>query len=716
MRTARRSTVVPGRSRYVVNVPQQRRSGQPRPVARTNVPSANRYTAVDGLRGLAIISVLLYHTNWFPNGLFGVDAFFVLSGFLVTLLLIRELDRTGRIAIGRFYRRRAKRLLPGLLVTLLLVVLVALLFSPVREAERLRPEGLAALFQAANWAQVARGGAYWDKFANIDPLSAMWSLSITEQFYLVWPLVLVALFFLCRRSVRAAGAVTFLLFLAAAAVAPLMWDGHNADRLYLGTDSRAVGFAAGAVAAFVVHLGRRRIRSTGPEGRSSVAVTVLFTVLGTGALASVLWLSVKVDQYQMPWLYRSGGLAVVAVLVAVLTVALCHDRGPLARVFSFGPLVTTGQISYSLYLLHLPVYWVLQQHTDDAPPSRLFFLGGSITWVLAWLLHRFTERIRLTDWRVSRALPIITLAAVVTAAGAWWLPQVIEHRMRPAGKPVVLTLGDSFAEDLAATLYQNGSGRFAVVDGGISGCGVFAPEAVRGTSGVEFPTTDECKRKESVWQQRLTTAAPDLVVLHLGWDAAEQGVQGQWISPCAPEYRGLYYPRLQALVELVRREAPSARVLLMNERNANGAIDLKWGSCYNRQVEDFVLASEGSIHLLDLGGFLCPRGVCRLRDEQGAPLYPRNDGVHLAPAGKELIAPWFEDEIGRALAGPAPAAAPSPVPSTPEPVPSPSAAAPTSTPSGKTTPSSKPSSTKPKSGTPSSSRPAGKPSGTPNPG
>lgn len=124
-----------------------------------------RYTAVDGLRGVAIISVLLYHTNWFQDGLFGVDAFFVLSGFLVTLILIRELERRGRIALGRFYRRRAKRLLPGLLFTLAAVLVLAALFSPLRDAQTLKPQALSALLQYANWSQIANGSAYWEHFA-----------------------------------------------------------------------------------------------------------------------------------------------------------------------------------------------------------------------------------------------------------------------------------------------------------------------------------------------------------------------------------------------------------------------------------------------------------------------------------------------------------------------------------------------------------------------
>ncbi|MEU9617399.1 acyltransferase, partial [Streptomyces sp. NPDC048209] len=148
MREAR-GIKAPTTSRYAIPAPV--------PEPRGPLPPSVRFTAVDGLRGVAIASVLLYHTDWFQNGLFGVDVFFVLSGFLVSLVLIRELDRTDGIRLGVFYRRRAKRLLPGLLATVILVVGLSALVSPLRDVKDLRPQALAALAQIANWAQLSRG-------------------------------------------------------------------------------------------------------------------------------------------------------------------------------------------------------------------------------------------------------------------------------------------------------------------------------------------------------------------------------------------------------------------------------------------------------------------------------------------------------------------------------------------------------------------------------
>ncbi|MFD7579364.1 acyltransferase family protein [Kitasatospora sp. NPDC059817] len=693
MRTSR-GIEPPATSRYAIPAPT------PRP--RGPLPPSVRFPAVDGLRGLAIASVLLYHTNWFQNGLFGVDVFFVLSGFLVTLVLIRELDRTDGIRLGVFYRRRAKRLLPGLLATVLLVVALSALVSPLRDVKDLRPQALAALGQVANWAQLARGDAYWQHFASIDPLAAMWSLSITEQFYALWPLLLLAVFGLCRRSLRATGVVTAGLFVVAALVAPLMWNGDNSDRLYLGTETRAVGFAAGATAAFAVYLRlRHQVRAAAPDDdgatrsrrrlldRSAAADTLgpvlAPALLGTAALGGLVWASLSVSGYHEPLLYQ-GGLAVVAALAAVLAASLCHDRGALVRLLSLPPLRLTGTISYSLYLLHLPVYWLLQHYVDDISPQLLLAIGAPLSWVLAWLMHTGTEKLRVLRWRAFPAVPLLAVATAVATTGAWYLPAWVQYDMRsgPSGKPAVLVLGDSFAQDLATGLYRHGD-RYRVVDGGISGCGVFDPDKVRTTSGEEFDTSRECRDRAAAWDRQLAGAAPQAVVIHLGWDAAEQYLDGSWLSPCEEDYRSRYTAQLTQAVDQVRRRAPGARVLLMNERVENGAINKGWGTCYDQQVAAYVKATAGAVRLVDLNTFFCPYETCAWKDRDGHWVTPANDGVHLTPAGMRFVTPWLEQQIADGLTGPPsgpPPAAPTPT-STPTPTAAPTPAPTTTKPTGR---------------------------------
>ncbi|WP_405613652.1 acyltransferase family protein [Streptomyces sp. NBC_01508] len=622
-----------------------------------------RFAAVDGLRGIAILSVLLYHTNWFSNGLFGVDAFFVLSGFLTTLILIREVERTGRIRLGRFYARRFKRLFPGLMITLAVVVGISYLTSPLKEATELSRQALGSLLQIANWDQIARGDAYWDQFGAIRPLSAMWSLSITEQFYVVWPLVLIVAFAVFRRRVLPVAILIGLLFAGSALVAPALWNGENTDFLYLATHTRAVAFMAGALAAFVVLLVQRRTaasasspspsedRSRGKDrGRAKAgngfAIT-LASVVQILTLAAILYVSVKVSTYHEPWLYE-GGLAVVALLVAVLAAVLCTDRGPLAKLLSFKPLMEIGQISYSLYLLHLPVYWLLLMAWPDMRPYALFILGTGLTWLLSMIMHYTTEQYRIRDWRPARAVPLFTVGFLVIGAGAYYLPTYVADNMRPDGKPLVLTLGDSMAEDFATALSQHGS-QYAVVDGGQPGCGVMSPERVRDRNDKVFDNFDSCRAWKTYWKDQLANSKPDVALLHVAWDAAEQQIDGKWLTPCDAAYRSRYTKQLKEAVSVITSQAPEARILLMNERGYNGVITSDWGECYNTAVREFTEDPSDKVVLMDFDGLLCDTSRCRDKTPAGLRLYPRGDDVHFTDAGLAFVTPWLEKEIKGAL-------------------------------------------------------------------
>lgn len=624
---------------------------------------ARRFAAVDGLRGVAIISILLYHTSWFANGLFGVDAFFVLSGFLVTLLLVREVELSGRIRLFRFYKRRFKRLIPGLLVVLTAVVALTYLLGTLREAKTVSQQAITSLFQYANWAPLANGNAYWEGNGTIDPLAAMWSLSVTEQFYVVWPLVLAALFFVCRRRIAAVTVCVVLIFAGSAAVAPLLFTGTNTDALYLSTHSRAVAFMAGAAAACIVHLVHRRADrreaasdASGPAGAStpSGALPMVLTATGILALVAVIALSVLVDSYHKPWLYQ-GGLAVVAALIALLASVLCTDRGPLVKVLSGKIITEIGQLSYSIYLLHLPIYWLLQKGQPDVKPWALLIVGGGLTWFLSLLLHYVvTERLRLRDWRPLRAVPVLAVTCLAVTVGAYYLPTITEQGMRPDGKPLVVTAGDSLANDLATSLSRHGKG-FAVIDGGIAGCGLMGADRVKDRQNLVVENSDECRRSVETWAGLLREHQPQSVVVHVGWDATLQDIKGDgvWMSPCDAGFRSRYTERLKDAVDRWREAGPDVTILLMNERTGTGATTPEWARCFNAVVGQYVArANVPQLKLVDFAGYLCPEGgPCREETPRGKRMYPKGDDVHLTPDGMRYVVPWLEGELRKAVDG-----------------------------------------------------------------
>jgi peptidoglycan/LPS O-acetylase OafA/YrhL len=338
---------------------------------------------LDGLRALAVAGVVLYHAgvSRMPGGFLGVDVFFVLSGYLITSLLLAERRRKGRVGFKAFWLRRARRLLPAVL----LVVFVCLLAGSTLARDdlaRTRDDALSSVMYLTNWHLVAASHSYFNAFGRPSLLQHLWSLAVEEQFYLFWPLVLMASLKLLGR--RYTIVLTVLLALASTA---LMWGLYNPDRdpsrVYYGTDTRAATLLIGALLAFAWPLGGFR------DEISHRAARVLDGV-GCVALLAVLALFVRVHDYD-PWLYH-GGFLLVALCTAVLIAVVVHPAASLGRALGSAPLRWIGVRSYGIYLWHWPVM-MLSRPGIDVPWRGTFVVLAQIavTVVLAALSYRYVE-------------------------------------------------------------------------------------------------------------------------------------------------------------------------------------------------------------------------------------------------------------------------------------------------------------------------------------
>jgi len=340
--------------------------------------------SLDGLRAISVLAVILYHADmrWVPGGFLGVEVFFVVSGFLITALLVEERHHNGSVSLRSFWARRARRLLPALYVLLIVVPVTMLLFF--RDAAgRLGGDVLAALFYVSNWWQIFLDESYFAQAGRPPVLRHLWSLAVEEQFYIIFPIVFVWMLSRHGRD-RTRNVLVAVAVLSALWMAWLYSPDVDPSRVYFGTDTRLSGLLLGAVLALVWTPWRSR-------ARPSKAAGPMLEVAGVAALAWLVWFFHRVNEFD-PFVYR-GGFLLLDVCCVILIAVLVHPSTRLDRLLSWGPLVWVGVRSYSIYLWHWPIFMVTRPDLDL--PFRglpVLVLRIVLTLAAAELSYRFVEQ------------------------------------------------------------------------------------------------------------------------------------------------------------------------------------------------------------------------------------------------------------------------------------------------------------------------------------
>lgn len=339
---------------------------------------------LDGLRAFAVFAVIAYHLDlaWAPGGLLGVSLFFVLSGYLITNILLTQWESSGSIDLKDFWLRRARRLLPALFVMLAAVMFWVMLCAPER-LSALKQEVLAAVFYTSNWYLIFHHVSYFESFGPPSPLGHLWSLAVEEQFYLFWPLLLgLGLRCFKQRKWIIRGTVA-LAILSTVAMALIYIPGHDPSRVYYGTDTRAFALLVGALLAMVWPSRKITEEMTGKR-------QLTLDLVGTIGLIVVLFMIVKTNQYQS-FLYQ-GGLLLYSIASACAVAALAHPNSYLSRFFGWKPLRWLGECSYGIYLWHYPIIVMTSPvvNTEESDIRRtLWQIGASI--ILAALSRYLIE-------------------------------------------------------------------------------------------------------------------------------------------------------------------------------------------------------------------------------------------------------------------------------------------------------------------------------------
>ncbi len=635
---------------------------------------------LDGIRGIAVLAVMLFHAGvgWAGGGLLGVDVFFVLSGYLVTSLLLGEHARTGTVKLRQFWARRARRLLPALFVLLAGVCVYARWADTGISPGQIRGDAFSTLAYVANWHYIFAGQNYFTQYAAPSPLIHTWSLAVEEQFYLVWPLVVLLVL---RRFGRLGVGWTAGLLAAGSAglCAALYLNGASVNRLYYGTDTRAQAIMIGAVIAVLVPMTRDRPASAGSTPAESSSMLGVVGVVGFAVLAYCL----HTVQGTGPFLYEGGFLLVALATAAVVAVTVRRPRDLLSRALSWRPLRYTGRISYGLYLYHWPVFLLLTYTRTGLSGLSLLLLRFAVTFAVADLSYRFIEKPIRTGqplsvrWRSagrSKALvglavgvPIVLVAAVMAAtvtpsstASASLLsapPTHVSHD-GPAGPDAAhperaVLIGDSMALTLGLGLGVNAADwGVSVENDGILGCDL-DPQTTVNVMGVVSRAAQGCPEWRTTWTNLVARTDPDVVLVLLGrWESIDRIYGGRWTHIGEHAFDQHLQSELSQVIAI--GSSHGARVVFLTlpyiaetTVQPNGSPwDMNLPSrtnAFNAVVRAAVAEHPHQASVIDLNKMLDPNGHyvsyidgIRVRN---------SDDEHLSPLGGEWLRPRLLPEL-----------------------------------------------------------------------
>lgn len=352
---------------------------------RDRKPINPRYMpGLDGVRAVAVIAIIIYHLNpqWLSGGFLGVDTFFVISGYLITSLLLTEYHNTGKIELMSFWLRRVKRLIPAVLFLVMGVIVLSLIFMPT-EIQKVRADSIVAIFYVSNWWYIMQNVDYFEQFA-VQPLKHLWSLAIEEQFYLVFPIVLLSLLSFIRRlkSIR----IIFLILLVISMIAMMVLyvPNENVARVYFGTDTRIQTLLMGVLLALVWP----------PFQLKAKVNRQMRTMIDTAGVVglAILFICFKFVSETNSILYY-GGFFLISTVTLLVIASSVHPSGYFAKFLGNKVFTFIGSRSYSLYLWHYPIIVLIHhQFVQGQIPPLVYVVEILLMVLMAEFSYKFIEQ------------------------------------------------------------------------------------------------------------------------------------------------------------------------------------------------------------------------------------------------------------------------------------------------------------------------------------
>ena len=618
--------------------------------------------ALDGVRALAVGLVLFYHAGipGFHGGFLGVDVFFGLSGFLITTLLLKEFNDTTTIRPVHFWIRRFKRLMPALVAMVLASTILAAALYPTGYFPYLVKDALGAIFYVSNWHLVGSHATYFNSLTAPSILTHTWSLSIEEQFYWAWPLIIFALLRIRRTplivtAVAGSGAVLSMILMN------LGYTGiGSTTRLYFGTDTHVEGLLLGAAAAGLVYVIRLKpVVATGDFNG-------LFHLMGIFGLLLTLAVTYKAfgnSEFMFKW-----GFIVVALAVAAMVSSLSLvPSSPLAKFFGWGPFAYVGRISYGLYLWHYPIFTVINHFHTGLTAWTLFALRMAVTIVVTLASYYVLELpIRRRTWTRPRLAALASAATIaVVSVTCSLVAQGVQTPMAyTLAKPTALhhpvtsvVIGDSQILTFGiVTDKQRVHANVSTVSLAQLGCGVIgATHPVM--TGILFFQNPDCRIRrdgtwalQNKWSRTISDIKPNVVIVAAGrWETHDQKIGHGMFNITEPSFR----QRIVRSLDMIYADSVAAHSTMMLVTSVcSYSGESPFGryyvedstsrlAVYNHLIEHF--AATHHLPVFDLNKLVCPSG--KFSYSLHGVQVRSADGVHYSwPAG-----PLFGDAFWGAV-------------------------------------------------------------------
>jgi peptidoglycan/LPS O-acetylase OafA/YrhL len=637
-------------------------------------PKLGHITALDGVRGWAVAAILAFHLG-VPgsSGLYlSLDFFFVLSGYLITTLLLLDWGRNGTISFGLFWSRRARRLLPAMLIVVTIIVIVEAIFGDPANFGSIRGDSLATIFYASNWYYIWTHSSYFGQAQGLSPLQHTWSLAIEEQFYLIWP-IFIWMFMKKFRSLNKLMITTCVMAVLSCLDMFLSFgNGLHLNRAYYSTDTRAQALLVGAFLAMA--LAKKRVDVT-PRSQKYLSLIGILGFIGVGVLCGFAG-------GPKNWAFEGGFFMTDLAVACCIFSAVTHQGGIINKILSLRPFVFLGTISYGLYLWQVPIILAITEENTHLNIIILGVLRAGLSIGVAALSYYLIERpirtgryIKLKKSYFYTPLSILLVTASAVSLGMFQpantnllgTPAMANFRVPKIflnGDPLRVSIfGDSEAFSLGIGL-NNVAFDYGInlSDNGILGCGIMATGLVKFQGKITFDGAYKgaCSNWPDIYRSDMVKQTPEVTVLLVGrWELLDRSFDNgfTWEHVGQPAFDKILIKELTKAFQILTRNGAYLVALTTPYLNESPQPDGQpWDYDSKSRVDTFnailrSVASKfgGNVRVADLNKDVDPQGQYKEYINNVEIREP--DGIHFTPEGGEYIASWLLpiiDNVGQA--------------------------------------------------------------------